>query len=497
MESDNERAMADALTIFCLGLVLLGMVPTAASFAQFVLVGAHGIWNHYARCRDHTPRVAFVLPAWNEADVLGASIDSLMAIDYPAGAWRIYVVDDASTDHTPEVMQEKVAQYPGSVFHLRREKGGQGKAHTLNHGIAIILEESWAEAVMIMDADVLFEPVTLRRMTRHLADPRIGGVTAYVKEGSYPGSLLSRFIAFEYITAQAAARRAQNVMGGLACMAGGAQLHTRENLIAIGGAIDTSTLAEDTFTTFKTQLAGRRVLFEPNAIVWAEEPDSITALWKQRVRWGRGNLQISSAFLDLWFRPWKNNLLGDLAFGVLWFSVAAMPLFMLAGSIGLVGLYLLWTPLALKAFAWTWGATFVSYLFQTLFSFAIDPAEAKRSWFEGLAFPGLLSIGVMMLALLKPFDSLTWAHTDYWSWADLLALIVLGWTAISTAAAWVIYRLDKAGVSKWLRDPLLVLFGYGPLLCAIACGAIVAELRRSDLKWDKTVKSGKVRMPGQ
>ena len=149
---------------------------------------------------------------------------------------------------------------------------------------------------MIMDADVLFEPVTLRRMTRHLADPEVGGVTAYVKEGSQPAGLLSRFIAFEYITAQAAARRAQNVMGGLPCMAGGAQLHSRENLLAIGGAIDTSTLAEDTYTTFKTQLAGRRALFDANAVVWAEEPDSVAALWKQRVRWGRGNLQITHGF---------------------------------------------------------------------------------------------------------------------------------------------------------------------------------------------------------
>ena len=67
-------------------------------------------------------------------------------------------------------------------------------------------------------------------------------------------------------------------MGGLPCMAGGAQLHSRANLIAIGGAIDTSTLAEDTYTTFKTQLAGRRALFDANAVVWAEEPDSVAAL---------------------------------------------------------------------------------------------------------------------------------------------------------------------------------------------------------------------------
>ena len=112
---------------------------------------------------------------------------------------------------------------------------------------------------MITGADVLFEPLTLRRMARHLADPQVGGVTAYVKEGSYPGSLLSRFIAFEYITAQATARRSQNVMGGLACMAGGAQLHSRDNLIAIGGAIDTSTLAEDTPPS-RPRSAGRLAL---------------------------------------------------------------------------------------------------------------------------------------------------------------------------------------------------------------------------------------------
>lgn len=487
--------MTVSLTGLCLFLVALGLVPTVVALAQFLVIGLHGVRNHYADCRDYTPNVAFVLPAWNEAEVLGSSIDSLMSIDYPAGAWRIYVVDDASTDHTPEVMRAKMAQYPGSVFHLRREKGGQGKAHTLNHGLRCILEEGWARAVMIMDADVLFEPLTLRRMVRHLADPTVGGVTGYVKEGSYPSHLLSRFIAFEYITAQAAARRAQNVMGGLACMAGGAQLHSRENLLAIGGAIDTSTLAEDTFTTFRTQLGGRRAVFDPNAIVWAEEPDSITALWKQRVRWGRGNLQITTAFRDLWFRPGRSRLLGNVGFGILWFSIAFMPLFMLLGSAGLVGLFLLWPPWAWTAFSVAWSVTLASYLFQTLYSFAIDPSTAKQTWFEGVTFPGLLSLGVMMLVVLgpRPFGE----KGDPWVALDLpptIVVLVLAWSALSTLAAYGVYRLDKAGAPKALRDTLLVLVGYGPLLCAIAFGAIIAQLRNADLKWDKTIKSGKARI---
>jgi hypothetical protein len=259
-------------------------------------------------------------------------------------------------------------------------------------------------------------------MARHLADPTVGGVTAYVKDGSQPGNLLTRFIAFEYITAQAAARRAQNVMGVLACMAGGAQLHSRDNLIAIGGAIDTSTLAEDTYTTFKTQLSGRRVVFDGNAVVWAEEPASVTALWKQRLRWGRGNLQLSAAFRNLWFRPGRHGRLGSVAFGVLWFAVALMPVFMIMSSIGVIGLYFLRPPWAWIAFTILWSATFVAYLFETLFSFAIDPATGRRTWFEGLAFPGVISVCIMLIAVSRlPLLSgaADWIEAGHWSWRDI------------------------------------------------------------------------------
>jgi len=138
----------------------------------------------------------------------------------------VYIVDDASTDDTPAVLAAKQARFPGSVVHLRREQGGQGKAHTLNHGLERALADKWTQAVLIMDADVVFTGPSLRRMARHLSDPAVGAVTAYIEEGSEPGNGLTRAISYEYLVAQAAARRAQNVIGALACLAGGAQLHT-------------------------------------------------------------------------------------------------------------------------------------------------------------------------------------------------------------------------------------------------------------------------------
>ncbi len=46
--------------------------------------------------------------------------------------------------------------------------------------------EGWYEAVLIIDADVILTHEALRMMTRHLADPDVGAVTAYIKEGSRP-----------------------------------------------------------------------------------------------------------------------------------------------------------------------------------------------------------------------------------------------------------------------------------------------------------------------
>ena len=251
---------------------------------------------------EHEPNVAVLVPAWNEAFVIGRTIDTLVGLDYPEDRLRVYVVDDASTDETPDVALAKAAEHPGRVFHLRRAKGGEGKAHTLNHGLRQIRAEGWYEAVLVIDADVIFTFRSLRRMVRHLADPGVGAVTGYIKEGSRPANFMNRFISFEYISAQAGARRAQNVLGAQACLAGGAQLLRRESLEAIGGEIDTSSLAEDTFTTFNVQLSGRRVVFEPHAIVWAEEPRDIAGLWKQRVRWGRGNVQVTLRYRHAWLR---------------------------------------------------------------------------------------------------------------------------------------------------------------------------------------------------
>jgi cellulose synthase/poly-beta-1,6-N-acetylglucosamine synthase-like glycosyltransferase len=483
-------------------LVIVGAVPLLVASYQFLLIGLHFRRLHYDRCAPVFPRTAILIPAWNEAAVIASSVDRLMRLEYPPDRLRVFVIDDASTDDTPAVARAKAEQYPGRVFHLRREVGGQGKAHTLNHGLTAVLADDWMQAVLIMDSDVIYEPDSLRLMTRHLADPGTGSVTAYIKEGSRPGNYLTRFIGYEYITAQAAARRSQNVLGAMACLAGGAQLHSRANIEAIGGQIETGSLAEDTITTFKTQLRGARVIFEPHAVVWAEEPGAIAGLWKQRLRWARGNLQVSAMFARVWFRHNRGHRLGGVSFGLFWFTLLLQPVLMIGASAALITLFFIDRSLAWNAFHALWITNVLTFVFITVFALLIDPGTGRRVWREAIFFPGAVSL-VIMAAAIAPVPlrfvayhglSLIGASALRGYGAEI-ELFTYAWLAGSMAIAYLAkvaeVRLPRRAGAVTSRV-LIYLAGYGSLLCAVTFAAYVKELRRADASWDKTEKTGKV-----
>jgi len=483
----------DILVIVLLVFVATGAVPVITALVHFVIVPTHAFFNHYGKAEPYFPRVAVMVPAWNEGLVIGATIERLLALDYPAESLRIFVIDDASTDDTPDIVTRWASAEPGRVILLRREQGGQGKAHTLNHGIRIVLDDDWAEAVLIMDADVIFTPSSLGKMTRHLSDPKVGAVSAYIAEGSRDRNYMTRFIAIEYVLAQLASRRAQNVLGAHACLAGGAQLHSRANLEAIGGAIPTGTLAEDTVATFESQLHGRRMVFEPHAVVLAEEPRTIDALWKQRLRWARGNVQVSSMYRKVWFRPGHGvHHLGSLAFGASWFSIFLLPFAMILSSIGLVGLLLLQSDLAQVVFRALWVIAAITYIFSMLIGVQLDGRIGR----EAILFPGLISFVVMIAAL---FPGLIEKQLPALFGMELLpaghlalTLVIYLWISVAMLGALLARVIEKTGAGRVLSPLLTYLVGYGPLLCAITVDSYIKEWRKADAVWIKTEKTGRV-----
>ena len=84
------------LKVLCTFLVFFSTLPLVMSFIQFAVIGFHRFFTGYDKLVEYFPKVAIIVPAWNEAPVLSNTVDQLMNMEYPRDSLRIYVVDDAS-----------------------------------------------------------------------------------------------------------------------------------------------------------------------------------------------------------------------------------------------------------------------------------------------------------------------------------------------------------------------------------------------------------------
>ncbi|WP_406055772.1 glycosyltransferase [Streptomyces sp. NBC_01077] len=113
---------------------------------------------------DRWPRVAVVVPARDEAEVLPLSLPSLLAQDYP-GVAEVILVDDGSTDGTGSLAAELAGRRGGLPLTVvssgEPEPGWTGKLWALRHGMALARTRG-PEFLLLTDADIAHEPDSLR-----------------------------------------------------------------------------------------------------------------------------------------------------------------------------------------------------------------------------------------------------------------------------------------------------------------------------------------------
>jgi len=135
------------------------------------LIGARGKFWRIAPAAAPTlrfasaPRVAVIVPARNEADLIGQTIQSLLAQDYP-GPLHIFVVDDQSSDQTAAVARDAAAEYGERltiIASLPLPAGWTGKMWALAQGV----QQASAFApdyFLFTDADVVHAPQSVSSM---------------------------------------------------------------------------------------------------------------------------------------------------------------------------------------------------------------------------------------------------------------------------------------------------------------------------------------------
>jgi biofilm PGA synthesis N-glycosyltransferase PgaC len=329
----------------------------AATRYLILLVSAYFGWTHAVRPQPKSPTmplVSVLLPAFNEAERIGKTLESILASSYPN--MEVIVIDDGSTDETLAVASSFAGEHNGVRVRVLRKPNG-GKSTALNLGF----RESHGVLVMCVDADSRLEHNAVRRLAAVFQDPGVGAAAGQVRVRNR-GSLLTRLQALEYVLMNGIPRLAQSNFAHVLIAPGPVAMFQRSVLREIwsrwGGAEseegrpisqyvagpwEHDTFAEDCDVTLNTLLLGKRVIFEPAAISYTTSPNWLLPLLNQRYRWTRGNIQ---AVYKSW-RRWHEVpnppralpvwLAIFIVENVLWPVVNIYGLAMLAGLLIVIG----------------------------------------------------------------------------------------------------------------------------------------------------------------
>jgi len=234
---------------------------------------------------SYSPRVAVLIPAYNEEKVIERTIRAALRSSYLH--LRVIVIDDGSKDKTLEVARTCFPREQGSGRLLVLSKPNSGKAEALNFGLLHLRDDE--EIFVGIDADTVIAKDAVALLVPHFLNPKVGAVAGNAKVGNRV-NLWTRWQALEYITSQNFERRALNILGAVSVVPGAIGAW-RVSAVREAGAYHTDTVAEDADLTMALLRNGYRVEYEDRALAYTEAPVNANGLMRQRFRWSFGILQ--------------------------------------------------------------------------------------------------------------------------------------------------------------------------------------------------------------
>lgn len=253
-------------------------------------------WRH-ERKKPEIPKLAtypmfsILVPCHNEQDQIERTVNLLLEVAYPN--FEIILIDDGSSDHTARHMERLCQQH--DLVRTVYLKENQGKAAAMNIGALA----ARGDLLLTLDADALLSPDALHWIAWHFENfPRVGAVTGNPRVINRT-SLLAKIQIGEYGTIIGLIKRTQRLLGKVLTVSGVIAAFRKTALHSVG-YWDTDMVTEDIDITWKLEKAFWDVRYEPNATCWIYVPETLTGLWKQRLRWAQGSVEVMKKHIDIW-----------------------------------------------------------------------------------------------------------------------------------------------------------------------------------------------------
>jgi biofilm PGA synthesis N-glycosyltransferase PgaC len=373
-----------SLFMFIFGYpVAMSLVWMTGSVWFWFRVERHGSDPRRPPRLSRYPKVALVVPCFNEEDNVLEVLRNLNAQRYPN--FEILAVNDGSTDRTGAVLDDLLTVYPRlRVVHLA---ANQGKAVALKAAAQL----TDARLLLCIDGDALLDPDAARWMVRHfLANPRVAAVTGNPRLRTR-STLLGRMQVGEFSSIIGLIKRSQRTYGRIFTVSGVCVMFRRSALHDVG-YWSTENLAEDIDISWRLQTHHWDVYFEPAATCWILMPETLRGLWRQRLRWATGGAQAIFHHAGIW-RAWRRRRMwpvyAEYLVSVFWAYCMMLSFALFAATQLGAPLPANWQVHSLMP-GWPGTVVALTCLAQTLLALAVDArydVRLRRNLFWAVWYP--------------------------------------------------------------------------------------------------------------
>jgi len=265
------------MSFFALSLLLLG-----ASLACFVD-------QRRKRPLVNLPALSVIIPCYNDAETIAATVQSIYAAWDPARL-EVLLVNDASKDDSATILESLKQQFPVTVLHNHHNLG---KTETLNQTARLARHP----LLLFVDADTCLNPRALQDMLARLLHQEKTAAVSCPYQPANKG-WLPRLQAIDY-SMITILQGAYNLFSGLALWGG--CIAVKKNAFEQVAGFSATAITEDVELAFRLNREGWRV--EQSLIaVRSHAPDTIRAWIKQKIRWTAGGFQCLLLHPSVWLR---------------------------------------------------------------------------------------------------------------------------------------------------------------------------------------------------
>jgi cellulose synthase/poly-beta-1,6-N-acetylglucosamine synthase-like glycosyltransferase len=226
------------------------------------------------------PRVALIIPAHDEEEVIERKVENALALDYPRERLQVVVSSDGSGDLTVER-----ARAAGADLVLELPRGG--KVAALNEAV----RGTESDLTAFSDANSYWRSDALRRLVQPFSDSRVGYVCGQVRflggEGGNQEGLYWRY--------EMAVRSMESRLGGITAGNGAIYAVRRDAYIELDPS-----RGQDIGFPFELTKRGWRALYEPGALAEERMAPTVEGEFKRkrRMMWGLWDVMLKWGMLD-------------------------------------------------------------------------------------------------------------------------------------------------------------------------------------------------------